>query len=28
VVLGDGRGEWRLNAQNAWLGLADRIIRC
>jgi hypothetical protein len=27
AVLGDGRGEWRLDAQNAWLGLADRIFR-
>ena len=27
TVLGDGRGEWRLDAQHAWLGLADRIMR-
>jgi hypothetical protein len=27
AVLGDGRGEWRLDAQHGWLGLADRIIR-
>ena len=27
AVLGDGRGEWRLDAQNGWLGLADRIFR-
>lgn len=27
AVLGDGRGEWRLDAQYGWLGLADRIIR-
>jgi hypothetical protein len=27
TVLGDGRGEWRLDAQHAWLGLADRILR-
>ena len=24
---GDGRGDWRLDAQNGWLGLADRIVR-
>jgi hypothetical protein len=27
TVLGDGRGEWRLDAQHGWLGLPDRIIR-
>ena len=27
AVLGDGRGEWRLDAEHAWLGLADRIFR-
>ena len=27
AVLGDGRGEWRLEARHGWLGLADRIIR-
>ena len=27
AVLGDGRGEWRLDARHAWLGFADRIFR-
>ena len=27
AVLGDGCGEWRLDAQYSWLGLADCIIR-
>lgn len=26
-VLGDGRGEWRLDAELSWLGLADGIVR-
>jgi hypothetical protein len=27
AVLGDGRGEWRLDARHMWLGFADRIFR-
>jgi hypothetical protein len=27
AVLGNGRGEWRLDAESAWLGLADFILR-
>src|SRR4029434_7589760 len=26
AVLGDGRGEWRLDARHMWLGFADRIL--
>jgi hypothetical protein len=27
AVLGDGRGDWRLDARHMWLGFADRIFR-